>query len=504
MINGFASPEETAAYARSHPDLACRQLGSTGLLASQAGFGCYRVNLGNAPHEHALKKAIAAGINLIDTSTNYADGGSEKLIGKVLGDLISAGTVSRQQIIVVSKVGYLQGQNYEFSQQRRAQGKPFEELVDFGEGLAHCIHPEFLADQLERTQERLNLETVDFYLLHNPEYYLEWAAQHQIGPAAANDEYYRRIRVAFDYLEQQVVKGRLRHYGVSSNTFPAATDDPEFTRLETLLEIAEALGPDHHFRLIQLPLNVLERGAVMEKNQSEGKTVLELAAAHRLAVLTNRPLNAFTGNKLLRLADVPIIRRMPTDDIIQHIRQVALSEKKFGQQLLPELALEIPMQNRVKEQLAIGDVLKHHWRHFGSYERWREIKTGHILARVRGVMEFLAPQQAAMDALSDWMDAHMTCLETALNAVESIYSEPAAVDARRISRAISTADPDWAGAMTLSQMAIDAVRSTAGVSSVLVGMRREPYVSDVVAGLKRPVSQKPREHSWEKLDEARK
>lgn len=503
MINGFASPEETAVYTRSHPDLACRQLGSTGLLASQAGFGCYRVNLGNAPHEHALKKAIAAGINLIDTSTNYADGGSEKLIGKVLGELINAGTVSRQQIIVVSKVGYLQGQNYEFSQQRKDQGKPFEELVDFGEGLAHCIHPEFLADQLERTQERLNLETVDFYLLHNPEYYLEWAAQNEIDPATANDEYYRRIRFAFEYLEQQVAKGRIHYYGVSSNTFPAATDDPEFTRLETLLEIAEALGPDHHFRLIQLPLNVLERGAVIEKNQSDGKTVLELAAARQLAVLINRPLNAFTGNKLRRLADVPITRRMLTNDIIQHIRNVGFSEKTFEKQLLPELGLKIPMQNRVKEQLAIKDMLTHHWRHFGSYERWREIKTGHILARVRGVMDFLELRQAATDGLNDWINAHMACLKTALNAVESIYSEPAAVEARRISRAISTADPDWAGAATLSQMSIDAIRSTTGVSSVLVGMRREPYVSDVVAGLHRPLPQKPRQRSWEKLNDAR-
>jgi aryl-alcohol dehydrogenase-like predicted oxidoreductase len=499
-----ATPEDTRSFSGSHPVLEYRELGNTGLFASQAGFGCYRVIAGIATHRNALKKALMEGINLIDTSANYGDGDSEKLIGQVVGDLITTGAMSRSQVIIVSKVGYLQGRNYEFSQQRKAQGKPFKELVDFGEGLEHCTHPEFLEDQMERSLERLNLSALDFYLLHNPEYYLEWAKNSDLGLEEARIEYYRRIRTAFEYLEECVKKGRIRYYGVSSNTFPVSADHFEFTSLDALWQIAESLSPDHHFRLIQLPLNLLEPGAVLEKNQPGGKSVLDLASERKIAVLTNRPLNALSGQQLFRLAEVETTERFSTDDIINAIRALSRSEKSFLQQLLPGLDLKIPLQNRVTEQLAIGDILKHHWRHFGSFERWREVKNGHIMARIRGVMEFLEPHRAAIEGLTAWIDAHMACLKSALTAVESIYSEPAAIEARRINRMVSAADSDWAEAPTLSQKALRAPRATTGVSAVLVGMRREEYVTDVLSELSRPVIQKPRVNSWEKIHATRK
>jgi len=61
------------------------------------------------------------------------------------------------------------------------------------------------------------------------------------------------------------------------------------------------------------------------------------------------------------------------------------------------------------------------------------------------------------------------------------------------------ADDHWAQAGTLSQLALRALRSTAGVSSVLVGMRREAYVADVVAELERPAEQAERTDSWQRM-----
>ncbi|MFH0729094.1 MAG: aldo/keto reductase [Pseudomonadota bacterium] len=504
MEKEAASPEGTRSYAESHPAIAYGELGNSGLLASQAGFGCYRVSSGIATHRNALKKALMEGINLIDTSANYGDGDSEKLIGQVVGELVTTGALSRRQVIVVSKAGYLQGLNYEFSEQRKAQGKPFKELVDFGEGLSHCIHPEFLEDQIERSLERLALDTLDFYLLHNPEYYLEWAKESGIGLDEARTEYYRRIRTAFEYLEEMVKKGRIRCYGVSSNTFPVPADHFEFTSLDALWQIAESLSPGHHFRLIQLPLNLLETGAVLEKNQPGGKSVLELAFEREIAVLTNRPLNALAGQQLFRLAEVETEKPVSTEDIISAMRALSDSEKSFLQRLLPKLDLKISLRNRVTEQLAIGDVLKHHWRHFGSFERWRDMKNGHLLSRVRGVMEFLEPHRATIDGLNDWMDAHGESLHIALAAVESIYAEPAAIETRRLNRLVSAADPHWAEAPTLSQRAIRAPRATTGVSTVLVGMRRAEYVTDVISELSRPVTRKPGVSSWENINDTRK
>ena len=88
MISGHATPEGTQTLAGQFAGLPFNPLGETGLRVSPAGFGCYRVNAGVSAHARALEKALTGGINIIDTSANYADGGSEQLVGGVLKDLI--------------------------------------------------------------------------------------------------------------------------------------------------------------------------------------------------------------------------------------------------------------------------------------------------------------------------------------------------------------------------------------------------------------------------------
>ena len=116
------------------------------------------------------EKALG-GVNLIDTSTNYADGSSETCIGNVLA------RQQREELIVVSKVGYVQGQALAMARTREQRGSAFPEMVKYTEGCWHCIHPEFLADQLGRSLGRLRVEKVDVYLLHNPEYFFTEATK---------------------------------------------------------------------------------------------------------------------------------------------------------------------------------------------------------------------------------------------------------------------------------------------------------------------------------------
>ncbi len=172
MIQGYATAEATAALAGKRAPMAYGLFGKTALTTSQAGFGCYRITPEVALHRQSLRLALLSGINLIDTSTNYADGDSESLVGSVLAELVEGGSLRREELVVVSKVGYLQGKNYSNSQARRAANQPFPELVTVSEGLEHCIHPEFIESQLTESLSRLGLATLDAYLLHNPEYYL--------------------------------------------------------------------------------------------------------------------------------------------------------------------------------------------------------------------------------------------------------------------------------------------------------------------------------------------
>ena len=153
MSGCSATAEGTRRFAQraideGNPDSAYRALGSTGLLTSSLGFGSYRIDAQTPEHSAALEKALLGGVNLIDTSTNYTDGSSETCIGKVLT------RHRREEIIVVSKVGYLQGQALTMARAREHGGTAFPEMVKYTDGCWHCIHPQFLADQLERSLRR--------------------------------------------------------------------------------------------------------------------------------------------------------------------------------------------------------------------------------------------------------------------------------------------------------------------------------------------------------------
>jgi len=383
LNSGKATAEGTEQYCQLHPDLSYHFFANTGLRVSEAGFGGYRIDISVPEHRTALQYAMESGINLIDTSANYADGGSERLIGTVLSQLIESGGLSRKQLVIVSKGGYLQGGNLRLSQERKRSGSPFPDLVVLDESLEHCIHPVFLADQISRSLQRMKIDCIDGYLLHNPEYYLKWAKQNHIPQQQAKQEYLRRIRQAFEFLETEVAKGRIGCYGISSNTFPKPESDYEFTSLSAVWELAETISPEHHFRVIEFPCNLFETNAVTLPNQPQEKTLLEFARDKNLATLINRPLNAIVEDQLVRLAD-------------------------------------------------------------------------------------------------------------------NVYQGKAAIQAEAFRRRIADLDPDWKVA-SLSQLALRSLRSTGGITSVLVGMRQTTYVDDVLRELRQTCPVEDRRLSWSKV-----
>ena len=100
---------------------------------------------------------------------------------------------------------------------------------------------------------------------------------------------------------------RFGFYGVSSNTFVAPGRNPEATSLERMWMIAREVAIEHHFAVARLPANPFESGAMLMRNCVTGnRTALEFAQEQDLAVLANRPLNAFYREHLIRLADTRV------------------------------------------------------------------------------------------------------------------------------------------------------------------------------------------------------
>lgn len=444
-----------------------RPLGGTGLRCCPIGFGCYRVVESNPTHEAALREYLERGGNLIDTSANYGDGHSESLVGKVLPD------GSGEPVILVTKGGYIQGENFSLAQRRH-----FPEVVEYAEGLWHSIHPDFLETQIQRSRERLRREAIDVYLLHNPEYYLEEVAHRKPVGKEDHEEFYRRIGEAFRYLEGQVAAGWIRWYGISSNNFPLPASSPTLTSVRRCWEVAEAISSSHHFRVVQLPLNLYENGGALEPN-NDGKTVLEFCHEKGIGVLLNRPLNAIFGNQMLRLADFlrPGERPPGKEALLAILEPVRAMERELEQNL------GIPLL--YGEQKGVAGYLEWIVPQIHSPAQWEQAFYQYIFLPVERWATECQQLYGGSREWEGWWKKFAPSLPGVLREVERYQaaSQQGTSDAIR-SRLQQAGYPD--AKHSLSQMAHTVLLSLEGASCVLNGMRRPEYVADSLGALALP------------------
>jgi aryl-alcohol dehydrogenase-like predicted oxidoreductase len=151
----------------------------------------------------------------------------------------------------MSKFGYIQGENMELLKKGFIKTP---EVVQFAPECYHCIHPDFMRDQLTRSLKRLDTDRIDVYLLHNPEYYLlsnlplfeEGASTGPDSGAPAvrvqdrtqvkehQKKLLDRFSATFEALEKEVQSGRIKSYGISSNTFAYDESHPHFVPYEVI------------------------------------------------------------------------------------------------------------------------------------------------------------------------------------------------------------------------------------------------------------------------------
>ncbi len=187
-----------------------------------------------------------------------------------LRQAFQAADVQRDQVVVCTKAGYLV-----------PDAIPAELALDDVVGSMHSMAPSFLADQLERSQSNLELPTIDVFYLHNPET--------QLGPLG-EEEFYKRIRLAFDYLENASGQGKIRYYGTATwDGFRRGPGAPQGLSLARLVKIAaEVAGDRHRFRFIQLPFNFAMTEAFAQRDA--GKNVLARAVEYGITVVASASL----------------------------------------------------------------------------------------------------------------------------------------------------------------------------------------------------------------------
>ena len=299
MIAGSATSKGTRRYAERLASRVAaghfRQVDG-GTHLSSLGLGTYLGPDDGATdvlYQDAVVRALELGVNVLDTAVNYRNQRSERAIRTALATAFARGVVERDEVVVATKGGFIPFDGAVPRDPRAYFTATYLEpgIVKPGDvvGGAHCMTPRYLRDQLDRSRANLGLATLDVYYIHNPETQLS---------EVKRDEFMTRIRAAFAALEEAVAGGLIARYGTA--TWSGYRDDPGGPGYLSLAELVAAArdvgGPDHHFKVIQLPYNLAMTEAFTRANQRVDKGMVPvLEAARQLDVYVMASASVYQG-----------------------------------------------------------------------------------------------------------------------------------------------------------------------------------------------------------------
>jgi aryl-alcohol dehydrogenase-like predicted oxidoreductase len=312
ILHGYATPDGTKNYAnnaiqkRGKPSSHFRLF--DGLYLSSVGIGTY---LGNTTKEddealeNAIYKSVSSGaINVIDTAINYRAMKSERSIGRALNSLINDGIISRDQVFICTKNGYITNDGdypaidvMEYLQ-RMYISTGIIKPDDISSGY-NVLNPAYIERCIDKSLTNMHLGTIDLVYVHNA--FESWYED------VSREEFIQMLTKVFEIYERYRSNNKIRYYGMATWTcFRVTPDNKEYLSLEEVVKLAEKIGGNEHgFRFIQLPYNLAYSEALVLKNQTVGGeknlNILEAAARLHIGIFTSIPL--FQG-QLLR-ASIP-------------------------------------------------------------------------------------------------------------------------------------------------------------------------------------------------------
>ena len=322
MIYGSSSTEGTRKFAKNSGVNEGNFKKSQNLYLSNVGIGTY---LGEPDVQtdqlvtNAVKKSILLGINVVDTAINYRSQKAERSVGKAISELIEDGKITRDEIFISSKNGYVTNDAdvqlgfWEYVKEEYSQKGVIQE-GDVTSGY-HCMTIPYLSDQLERSLKNLNVECLDLIYLHN-------AVEGQIKDVS-KEKFLENLKSVFELYEQKRKEGKIKFYGMATwECFRVSSENPQYLSLEDTVNLAKQVGGENHgFRFIQLPYNMNYDQALLAKNQilgNEHVSILESAVRLGIGVFTSVP---FMQGRLLTPGVMPEFNELkPSLRALQFIR----------------------------------------------------------------------------------------------------------------------------------------------------------------------------------------
>ena len=299
-VDGFANSEGTYQYMKKSIKNRISENHFrffANLYFSSIGLGTYLGNLNNKDDtdmQNAIYESVKSGaINVIDTAINYRAMKSEKSIGKAISKLINDDIISRDEIFISTKNGYITNDGdyptidvLEYIQNMYiTTGIINKEDISSG---YNVMNPNYISRCIEKSLSNMKLNTIDLVYIHNA--YESWYND------ISNDEFIEMLKKVFEIYEKYRTKNKIRFYGMATWTcFRVMKESNEYLSLEEVIKIAKEIGGnDHGFRFIQLPYNLAYSEAFFLRNQSvedcKNMTVLEAAEKLGIGVFSSVPL----------------------------------------------------------------------------------------------------------------------------------------------------------------------------------------------------------------------
>jgi aryl-alcohol dehydrogenase-like predicted oxidoreductase len=311
VLNGYATPNGTKKYVdyaiqKGKPASHFRVFDD--LYLSTIGIGTYLGEMTTEDDkavENAVYQSVKSGaVNVIDTAINYRAMRSEKSIGRGLSSLINDGIISRDQVFICTKNGYITNDGdypaidvMEYVQ-RMYISTGIIRPDDISSGY-NVLNLAYIEKCIDKSLLNMHLDAIDLVYVHNA--FERWYED------VNREEFIQMLVKVFEVYEKYRSNNKIRYYGMAAWTcFRVPPDNKEYLSLEEVVKLAEKIGGNEHgFRFIQLPYNLAYSEALLLKNQTVGDeknlNILEAAAKLNIGIFTSIPL--FQG-RLLR-AKIP-------------------------------------------------------------------------------------------------------------------------------------------------------------------------------------------------------
>jgi aryl-alcohol dehydrogenase-like predicted oxidoreductase len=247
---------------------------------------------------------IELGTNVFDMALSDRFQTSERAIGQALRRVFREHQAARDEVVVITKGGALTPDPDRAHDYTSAQRDLYTTYIDSGllapdeVHRGHSIAPAFLLDQVQRSRQNLGLETIDYYLIQEPEVHLK-----DLGVDGFRDA----LALAFEALEGAVERGWIGGYGLATwEGFLVPDNDRNHLGITEVFQAALDAGQaDHHLRALQLPYGLaMGEGAARESQlgpDGTSRAILESLRDTGTAVFASAPL--YGGRLIGRVPD---------------------------------------------------------------------------------------------------------------------------------------------------------------------------------------------------------